>query len=71
MLIIKEIHIRFKTQAEISQSKYSFPFIITIDGIEQEKIKRFSIDINAENENIEANTYTIEKYMDYPENTIS
>ncbi len=67
---MEEISIRFKTKTELSHSD-CFPFIITIDGVEQKNIKRFKIELNAENRNIENNTYTIEKFMDYPEEYFS
>ena len=67
---MKEISIRFKTKSELSYSDY-FPFVITIDGVEQKNIKRFAIDLSAENKNIESNFYTIEKFMEYPKEYIS
>lgn len=67
---MKEISIQFKTKSELSHSD-SFPFIITIDGVEQKNIKRFAIDLNAENKNIESNTYTIERFMNYPKEFLS
>lgn len=62
---MKEISIRFKTKTELSHSD-CFPFIITIDGVEQNNIKRFAIELSAGNDNIEGNTYTIERFIDYP-----
>ena len=62
---MKELSIRFKTIDELSNSD-RFPFIVTIDGVEQNNIKRFTMELNAENDNIESNTYTIERFMDYP-----
>ena len=48
---MEEISIRFKTKTELSHSD-CFPFIITIDGIVQKNIKRFTLDLSAENQNI-------------------
>ncbi len=67
---MEEISIRFKTKTELSHSD-CFPFIITIDGIVQKNIKRFTLDLSAENQNIESNTYTIERFMDYPKEFFS
>lgn len=67
---MKEISIRFKTQNELSATDY-FPFVITIDGIKQENIKSFSMNLSAENQCIEDNTYTIERFMNYPDEYLS
>lgn len=63
---MEQIVIRFKSIDELNQSNHSFPFVITIDGVEQENVKRFSIDLDSDQTNIENYSYTIEKYMDYP-----
>ena len=64
---MKEINIRFKTVSQMEKENNSFPFIITIDGVEQKDIKRFYIELDSDKKNVESNSYTIEKFMRYPD----
>jgi hypothetical protein len=64
---MKEINIRFKTQEEFHADCNSIPFVITIDGIIQENVNRFSIDLINGVQNLDDYTYTIERFLKYPQ----
>jgi hypothetical protein len=67
---MKEINIRFKTKEEFYKDSEPIPFIITIDGVTQENVNRFAIDLKNDVDNLDDYTYTIEKLLKYPTNKL-
>lgn len=63
---MKEINIRFKTQEEMHEDSFTLPFVITIDGEVQKDVKRFAIDLNNGEQNLDNYNYLIEKYLKFP-----